>query len=217
MNSFEAVVSTSYPYSISSQKKFKSTYSEFLNGLRLDFINSPVLEIGYGTGYLKEYFKELGMKYTGIDSSEDAYSFASTLYGADGYQLGYFPSEFCSVDKKFKTIISFTCLDEVDQKECFVKSVRSFLDKDGVILFAVRNKGFPVNYLKGFSDDLSMREYLELFHQIDLDCVRIEEFPRPIRSGFSVASLKNNLYQFVSRQLGTEMKYMLLFVLRPRS
>lgn len=203
-----------YPYSASAQTIFKKTYYSLLDGLDSKYLGGPLLEVGYGTGYLKDYFLEKGIAYRGVDGNSNAFNFARSMYGSEFFELGIFPQEvhFCE-DDKFQTILSFTCLDEVEDKEGFLLSVKKRLQPGGSLIVAVRNGAFPINYLKAHSSDISVSQYRQTFEKCGFREFQATGFPRPVRNGLKLSILKNNLYQVMSSYLPLNRKYMVLFVL----
>ena len=109
-------------------------------------LKPPVLEIGFGEGYILEYFEKLGIKIKGIEISEEAINFIKNknievvLY--DGAALPF-------NNESFNTILSFDVLEHFESVNYHLAEVKRMLKKKGIYAFQTPNKitNFPKEIL----------------------------------------------------------------------
>jgi SAM-dependent methyltransferase len=202
---------------------YQKQYAPLLDELRVG-AGTRVLDIGFGTGFLKTLVHARGAAYLGIEADEAAYESAAALYGREGYIQGRFPQE--APAGRADIIFVLSCLDEVPEKAGFIAGMKSRLEPGhGVAGVAVRNRAFFVNRFKterimvGRSErarikDLSAEEWEKLFITSGLHIATRKKFLRPWLTGFTFTSLKNLVYRLISMVVPCAQSYMLYYLVK---
>lgn len=201
---------------------YRSNYNKLISGLVIK--NSFCLEIGFGLGFLKPLVTKYGGNYYGIDPRNDgAIEFAKKTYGNKGFIKGFFPesNRLTKENLKSGTIISLTTLDEVIEKDVFLKGINKLCSLDTKIYLAVRNSNWifysdkKIKSINGtVNRDYSYNEYCELFDKNGFEIIKIEKRPRPIITSYSLSGLKNFLIVFLDLFLNVKKSYMIGFYLK---
>lgn len=187
---------------------------------------SRVFDLGSGSGFLKPIFEEYGSIYHGIDTDEQSVVLARQLYGAEGFQCGYFPQDVTL--QEVDLVVSLSCIDEVPDPVGALKAIGDLIGpSNGQAVIAVRNGSFPAYSLKMLSEraglkgpssvhDASYDCWIERIEEAGLRIVRASPYYRPWFTGFSVSGIKNIVYRMANWILPTRYCYMLQFsVSRP--
>ena len=184
---------------------------------------STVFDLGSGSGFLKPIFEEYGAIYHGIDTDEKSVAMAQKLYGAEGFQCGYFPQDVRL--QEVDLVISLSCIDEVPDPVAALKAIGELIGSSkGQAVIAVRNGSFPVYSLKilveraGLKRPSSVRDasygcWIERIEEAGLRIVQVSPYYRPWFTGFSVSGVKNTFYRMANWVLPTRYCYMLQFSL----
>ncbi len=186
-----------------------------------------VLDVGSGTGFLKQIFDNTSISYQGIESDLDAYHTACNLYGKSGFINGYFPRCFDTEIPKFDLILVLTCIDEVPNVKEFLDGLKECMHETSLCYIAVRNKNFIINKLKiglikenlkGRSkislSDLTYLQWTNVFIDNGFTIVQDGKYFRPWLTGFNLAGIKNVFYRLFSYLVKTDKSYMNFFILK---
>lgn len=92
-----------------------------------------VLEIGSGTGFLLSQIKQLGFDVLGIEPGKHC------LYAKEKYDVDiihdFFPTKY--IDTSFDIIIMTNVLEHIPEPSLFLKSLHTYLNKNGVLIISV--------------------------------------------------------------------------------
>ena len=213
------------------QQSFINRANKFIKYLKIKKGHS-VLDIGSGTGYLKKIIEQLGAKYTGIEPNFISYNSALKLYGKSNFYNFNYPND--QINKRYNYIISLTCLDEVENKKLFIKSLHENLSQEGIAYISVRNSDFILNPFKNFLKtlircisinyffknknkliDLNLYSYNSLFLESSFEILEYGKFLRPWILPPLTVGIRNIFYQLLSLILPINRSYMIYFILKP--
>ncbi|XOU94103.1 MAG: class I SAM-dependent methyltransferase [Candidatus Kerfeldbacteria bacterium] len=107
----------------SSTRKFPWHDFEFFNEYVKNGDN--VLDAGCGNGRLFEFFKEKGINYSGLDSSNSLIQIASKSYPTANFQTGDITTLPFS-DNKFNTIFCIATLHHIPSKKLRLQTINEF-------------------------------------------------------------------------------------------
>jgi SAM-dependent methyltransferase len=187
------------------------------------------LDIGCGWGFMSEYFEG---DYIGVDLSEEKIQFARRVYGSKFAVQNILDRDFLG-NERFKQILVFTVLDEIDFKQQTLLKISNHLEDDGLLYVEVRNAGFVVRGLlkaAGFENrrtarisrmgrnesDLNAKQYADLFDSCGLDILKQYKATRPLVSSSLLQLCKKIIYLCLDRIVPTRRCFMLGFILRKR-
>lgn len=182
------------------------------------------LDIGFGYGYLKPMVVSRGGLYSGIDPRRDgAVEYAKQTYGKHGFIHGYFPDVniLSKEDLKDGVIMSLTTLDEVVDRNAFLKEISNLCSNNTRVYISVRNADWiffrkkKLTTIDGFEiHDYGLQEYASMFDSHGFDIVRIEKSSRPILTSFTFNGFKTLVIVLLDKFLPTRKSYMIGVLLK---
>jgi SAM-dependent methyltransferase len=110
---------------------------DFLN--KIGKIDSPVLEIGCGRGYVINYLTQKGLDATGVELSEEAIRQAEKEYPGIKMIKSTNPNALPFEEEEFKTIVSFDVLEHFESVDVHLAEVKRVLKKGGIYAFQTPN------------------------------------------------------------------------------
>ncbi len=200
---------------------YRRTYKDLVATLSKK--NQLIIDIGCGLGFSKPLAEKHGAKYVGIDPRSEAIAFAKKRYGYDGFIRGYFPDV---IKTKLKTIgngsiLSLTTLDEIEDKESFLKSVNSLCTTNTDIFFSVRNSSWILNsnnevitQTGNCIKDISIEEYQKLFDKCGFKVIKTIKSQRPIITSLTKNGVKTCILVLLDKLTPLEKSYLIGFFLR---
>jgi 2-polyprenyl-3-methyl-5-hydroxy-6-metoxy-1,4-benzoquinol methylase len=105
----------------------------------VDAIQSPILEIGCGRGYVINYLTNNGYEATGIELSEEAIKQASIIYPKCKIIKTTDPNVLPFDNNTFQTVVSFDVLEHFDSVSSHLTEVKRVLKKNGIYAFQTPN------------------------------------------------------------------------------
>lgn len=132
-------------------------YRTMLRKLRIE---APALDLGCGTGLLKEFLGKKIQVY-GCDFSEKMLKTAKAR--GEIISTADLNEKFPYEDEKFATILSFTVLQNVEQQENFLQEAKRILKPNGI---------FVLTTLKKTTDEKQIIKLIEKYFTIQerVDC-----------------------------------------------
>lgn len=98
--------------------------------------NKNILEIGYGSGDIFTSYLELGMKITGYDFSELAFSFAKEKF-AGNQNVTLLTEQYTIPEKHFDFVVACEVLEHIEDDQTAISKWISYLKKGGYLLISV--------------------------------------------------------------------------------
>lgn len=137
--------------------------------------NKSLLEIGYGSGDIFTSYLELGMKITGYDFSELAFSFAKEKF-ADNQNVTLLSEQDTIPENHYDFVVACEVLEHIEHDQTAISKWVSYLKKEGVLLISV-----PLHQDRWGKSDIEFghfrryekKEILSLFSESG---VRLKEF-----------------------------------------
>jgi ubiquinone/menaquinone biosynthesis C-methylase UbiE len=129
-------VANSYSDQINEMnKKSNFEFKDAFDSIKLNGVN--VVELGCGAGDLISYIKGCGLRYSGIDSSEEMINLIKQKFPNDiDVRIGDF-SKTTFTENSFDLVISKWAIQTVNNIDLIYKESMRLLKKDGFLLFLV--------------------------------------------------------------------------------
>ncbi|MFO0743805.1 MAG: class I SAM-dependent methyltransferase [Candidatus Paceibacterota bacterium] len=116
-------------------KKSNSEFRDAFESIKLNGVN--VVEFGCGAGDLISYIKDHGLKYSGIDSSEEMINSIKQKFSTDvNVKVGDF-TKTTFTKKSFDLVFSKWAIQTIDNVDLAYKESVRLLKDDGFLLFLV--------------------------------------------------------------------------------
>ncbi len=162
-----------------------------------------VLDIGCGTGLISKRFTEVGIKYVGIDFSEERIRRARELNPDADFICGDLRDSYVLKDKKVKYVILHGVIHHLSDVE--VKDLYNFLKESGCIFVGTFDPIMPTNkwaqplatLLCKMDEGNFVREYSQyktLFQSLsgkEVDFLRYKTIRWPVQIGYSISRLND--------------------------
>jgi benzoyl-CoA reductase/2-hydroxyglutaryl-CoA dehydratase subunit BcrC/BadD/HgdB len=192
-------------------------------GINLIKDKTTIYDIVCGYGFLRETVDKYGGRYLGIDSNKNGYQYYKNIYPDDNYSYGLFPDDnkVTQQDLANGLIICLTTLDEITDKNKFLKGIKNLSTANTSIYIAVRNKNRIFNTKKKIKDihgnpisDESLEEYISRFQSNGFKVLKITKHIRPLITSIDGSILKQIAIYLFSIFFPLNKTYMLGFSLK---
>jgi SAM-dependent methyltransferase len=122
-----------------------------------------LLEVGCGTGHLSAALCSHVSTAVAIEPSDGMHGVATTVLQKTNVQLHHLRAEEYRGQNAFDLVISHMCLQLVDNLECFLASIQTFMGPESLFVFAIPHPCFYNEYKSFFqaSQYKYMRELMK--------------------------------------------------------
>lgn len=119
--------------SIKILNKLSDKYAFLIEEIQKE-VDSRILEIGCGLGYLTFYLNKIGYNCTGYDVSNAAIKTAKSLFGS------YYIDDLKELKSKYDFIVLTETIEHLDYPVSTLVNLKQYLNSDGVILLTTPRK-----------------------------------------------------------------------------
>ncbi len=167
-----------------------------------------ILDVGCGNGRLTELFKDMKIKYTGVDNSNELIKIAKKRYPKSDFRLTN-PLKFDFPDNSFDKIFCLSVFHHIPSTEFrveYLKEIRRVLKPKGLLVLTVWNmwkkKGMVWQILRNgfFHWNLDLSDTFYPFKSGDktiranryIHCFKVEELEKLfLQAGFEIVGIDN--------------------------
>jgi hypothetical protein len=193
---------------------YKKMLSKIINA------GDKVLDVGSGIGFAKPLVTGRNALYKGVEPRKNVFEQAVEIYGAPGFSNSLLLEN--ATFEAFDKVICFTVLDEVQDKEAFLKVIKSYSHSKTEYYISVRNSDFPLRRSKTVHStidgsplqDLGIDEWVLIFEENEFLIEDLSKFQRPVYVGISFSGLKTFLLTILYFMFPLHKSYILLFKLK---